>query len=104
MGSANMAGTRIRTEEKMVEQQCVAWVTLESDNGLHVLDTPAVEALMQSVRTLAGDESIRALVLTGLGGARAFIGGADIREMRELTEASALYRDFPVATVLRRAA
>ena len=83
-----MAGTRIRTEKKTVDEQCVAWVTLESDNGLHVLDTPAVEALVQSVKTLAGDESIRLLVLTGLGG-RAFIGGADIREMRELTEGSA---------------
>ena len=50
-----MAGTRIRTEKKTVDQQCVAWVTLESDNGLHVLDTLAVEALVKSVRMLADD-------------------------------------------------
>ena len=67
---------------------------------------------MQSVRTLADDESIRALVLTGLGG-RAFIGGADIREMRELTEASAhtlisllqrccgVLHEFPVPVIAR---
>jgi hypothetical protein len=107
-----MAGTRIRTEKKTVDQQCVAWVTLESDNGLHVLDTPAVEALVESVRTLADDESIRVLVLTGLG-ERAFIGGADIREMRELTEASAhtfisllqrccgVLHEFPVPVIAR---
>ena len=107
-----MAGTQIRTEKKMVDEQCVAWVTLESDNGLHVLDTPAVEALVQSVKTLAGDESIRLLVLTGSGG-RAFIGGADIREMRELTEASAhtfisllqrcchVLHEFPVPVIAR---
>ena len=107
-----MAGTRIRTEKKTIDQQCVAWVTLESDNGLHVLDTPAVEALVKSVRMLADDESIRVLVLTGLG-ERAFIGGADIREMRELTEASAhtfisllqrccgVLHEFPVPVIAR---
>ncbi len=63
-----MAGTRTRTDKKAVDEQCVAWVTLESDNGLHVLDTPAVEALVQSVKTLAGVETVRCPVFGWLWG------------------------------------
>ena len=107
-----MAATRVETETKIVREQSVAWLTLDSDNGLHVIDTEAANALVRSVEALANDESIRALVVTGMG-SRAFVGGADIREMRELNQASAhtfistlqrccaVLHDFPVPVIAR---
>ena len=44
-----MAATRVETETKIVREQSVAWLTLDSDNGLHVIDTEAANALGRSV-------------------------------------------------------
>jgi len=47
-----------------------------------------MEELADGIEKLAGDEKLRAAVLTGAG-ERAFIGGADVSEMAQLDAASA---------------
>lgn len=58
----------------------VAWVTINRADKLNAMNTPLMEQLAGAVEALAADASLRALVLTGAGD-KAFIGGADIREM-----------------------
>ena len=59
----------------------IAWVTLNRPKALNALDTATLQALQQSFREVAADNSVRALVVTGEG--RAFAAGADIAEMKD---------------------
>ena len=59
----------------------IAWVTLNRPKALNALDTATLQALQQSFREVAADDSVRALVVTGEG--RAFAAGADIAEMKD---------------------
>jgi len=70
----------------------VALVTLASPDTLNSLSTAMLQALAAALGEVAGDESLRALVLTGEG--RAFAAGADIEEMSAMTaiEAEAFSR------------
>lgn len=65
----------------------VALLTLDRPKALNALDRATLVALLECCRGVAGDDSIRALVLTGEG--RAFAAGADIAEMRGLTPTEA---------------
>jgi 2-(1,2-epoxy-1,2-dihydrophenyl)acetyl-CoA isomerase len=56
----------------------VATLTLNRPDSLNSLDTPLKEALRDTLGTLAGDPTCRAVVLTGAG--RAFCVGQDLRE------------------------
>ncbi|MEE2804513.1 MAG: enoyl-CoA hydratase [Pseudomonadota bacterium] len=107
-----MTETQVRTQKKEAGKQNVAWITLQSDNGLNVLGSASVSTLLTEITALSNDQSIRALVRTGSGG-KAFIGGADIREMRELDQESArtfivllqrccaALHEFPVPVIAR---
>lgn len=61
----------------------VATLTLQSDDGLHVLSRATMAALHEQLAVLSGDTGLRALILTGEGG-RAFSAGANLRELAEL--------------------
>jgi len=61
----------------------VAVLTLDRPDALNALDRATLLALEARIGELAGDASVRALVLTGAG--RAFAAGADIEEMSGLT-------------------
>lgn len=78
---------------RVSQQGAVALVTLESDNGLNILDFATMRELRRLLRALAGEGQVRALILTG-GGERAFSAGADIRYMAGLdaTEADSWVR------------
>ena len=90
----------------------VALVTVDNRKKLNCLNTVQVVALRQAFESLAGDEDLRAVVLTGAGD-RAFIGGADLGELGGLCADSArLYitqlhkackaiRDCPVPVIAR---
>ncbi len=69
----------------------VARVVVDNQAKLNVLNSALAAELEAAFRTLADDTSLRAVVLAGAG-ARAMIGGADIREMAGLTPRTA--RDF----------
>lgn len=60
-----------------------ALVTLDRPKALNALNAKLVAELGRAVAEVAEMEGVRALVLTGAG--RAFVAGADISEMREMS-------------------
>lgn len=58
----------------------VAHVTVDNRARLNCLATPLLIALREAFEGLAADSQVRAAVLTGAGD-RAFIGGADLKEL-----------------------
>lgn len=65
----------------------VAWVVVDNAAKLNVLNSELSRGLVDAFTALAADPALRAVVLMGAG-PRAFIGGADIREMAALTPES----------------
>jgi enoyl-CoA hydratase len=61
----------------------VAVVTIDREEALNALDVATLTELRDRLRELAGDESVRAVVLTGAG-EKAFAAGADIKYMSGL--------------------
>jgi enoyl-CoA hydratase len=76
----------------------IARLTVDHRGKLNVLNRALMAELGDKLEALAGDDGLRAVVLTGAG-KRAFIGGADIRDMAVLDQEGA--RAF--ITVLHRA-
>ncbi|HUK06939.1 MAG TPA: enoyl-CoA hydratase [Stellaceae bacterium] len=72
----------------------VAILVVDNEQKLNILGRDLIASLTQEVRALAHDRRLRALVLRGAG-EKAFIGGADIREMATLDRKSA--REFIAA-------
>lgn len=62
----------------------VATLTFRNAGSLNILSSPVLEEMAQALDTLAQDARIRVLVLRGSGD-KAFVAGADIKEMRALT-------------------
>src|SRR6201995_3121764 len=56
--------------------------------SLNILGTPVIEGVREGLETLARDSEIRVLVLSGQS-EKSMIGGADIKEMAKLEQASA---------------
>ena len=94
---AGSPGVALRIEERGAAGR-IAWLAIDHPGKLNILTRGLMDALAKAVEGLAGDENLRALVLTGAG-ERAFIGGADIRDMAGLDAASAA----PFITALHRA-
>lgn len=78
-------GNRIRVQR---DARGVATVTIDNAAKLNVLNPPIMTDLIGAMRRLAGDSTLRAVVLTGAG-QRAFIGGADINAMATLDAGTA---------------
>jgi enoyl-CoA hydratase/carnithine racemase len=66
----------------------VAQLTICNAGPLNILNSPAIADLRNGLETLAADDSIRALIIAG-SGEKSMIGGADIKEMARLDQASA---------------
>jgi 2-(1,2-epoxy-1,2-dihydrophenyl)acetyl-CoA isomerase len=62
----------------------VATVTFNRADAMNALDTPTKELLLATLRQVADDPAVRAVVLTGTG--RAFSVGQDLREHIELLQ------------------
>lgn len=62
----------------------IASVVLDNPERLNAMNTALMDEFVGTMSRLAGDEALRAVVLTGAG-ERAFVGGADIDEMAALT-------------------
>lgn len=73
------------------ERGCIARVVVDYQPRLNILNSGLIRQLTVAVNSIAANDSIRLLILTGAGD-RAFIGGADVNEMAALDKASA--RDF----------
>jgi enoyl-CoA hydratase len=61
----------------------VAVVTIDRPDALNALDRETLTALRDRLRSLATDQDVHAVVLTG-SGERAFAAGADIKEMTHM--------------------
>jgi len=70
-----------RADLRVERAGAVATVTLDRPDALNALTVPLKEALLAAFQDLAGDDGVRAIVLTGAG--RAFCAGQDLRERLE---------------------
>jgi len=68
-----------------------AWVTLDRADAMNALSGALLSELGAAVGTLAGDASVRAIVITGAG-EKAFSAGADLKERRGMSEAETRVR------------
>ena len=110
MAAAIQPGVRVNLELRAAG--AVARVTIDNAARLNILGSAFMAEFVAKVTTLGEREDLRAVVLTGAG-ERAFIGGADIREMAELDAARArefitelhrvcaALRDLPVPVIAR---
>jgi enoyl-CoA hydratase len=64
----------------------IAFVTINNVSRLNSMNSAAMDQFVETLSPLAANAELRALVLTGAGD-KAFIGGADIREMSALAGA-----------------
>ena len=73
----------------------IALITLNRPERLNALDYALIDHLMTALDRIEGDETVRAVILTGAG-ERAFSAGADIREFSESVSqgAAIAVRDF----------
>lgn len=62
----------------------IAIVTIDRQEALNALDMATVAELEQAVTDLSTDEDVRCVIVTGAG-TRAFIGGADIKYMGQVS-------------------
>jgi enoyl-CoA hydratase len=95
-----------------IDERGVASVVLDNAAKLNTLNTPLMTELIGAVEQLGAAGNLRAVVLRGAGD-RAFIGGADIKEMAGLDAASArafitlvhrscaVFRRLPVPVIAR---
>ena len=111
MESSDSAKVHVRLEER--KQGIVATVTIDNARRLNVMNGALMSALADAMAKLAGNEALRAVVLTGAG-PKAFTAGADINEMAEIKDAAAAkafimrlhhccaaIRDLPVPVIAR---
>ena len=66
----------------------VVRLTICNAGSLNILGTPAINGLREGLQTLAADREIRVLIIAGQS-EKSMIGGADIKEMAKLDQASA---------------
>lgn len=81
----------VHTEIEQRPGGAVARVTFDNEARLNIVGLAAMDELRAAFEALAAMDELRAAVLTGAG-TRAFIGGADIREMAGLNAQTG--RDF----------
>jgi enoyl-CoA hydratase len=66
----------------------VARLTICNAGSLNILGTPAISGVREGLERLATDRTIRVLIIAGQS-EKSMIGGADIKEMAKLDQASA---------------
>jgi enoyl-CoA hydratase len=106
-------GRQVETTLDERPQGPVATVTISNTRRLNSMNTPLMSEFVETMTALAANARLRALVVAGAGD-KAFIGGADIKEMatirdREAARAfisrvhacCAAIRSIPVPTIAR---
>lgn len=84
----SMTKPTIHIQQREYREGTIARLSVDNQSKLNVLDSGLIRMLIDHLDRLASERSLRAIVLTGEG-PRAFIGGADIREMAQFTPDSA---------------
>lgn len=75
----------------IADDGAVRVITVNRPEKLNALDSATLDALLAAFDAAASDESVRCVVLTGAG-AKAFVAGADISQMQQLSPVQG--RDF----------
>lgn len=90
----------------------IATLTICNAGSLNILNSKVIAGLRTGIQALAADHSIRVLIIRG-SGEKSMVGGADIKEMATLNQASAekfisglrdlceAARQFPVPVIAR---
>ena len=81
-------GALLRERRETAKGSSYALVTVNRPKALNALNRDLVEALAATFTELGGDPELDGIVLTGAGD-RAFVAGADISELRDLTPEAA---------------
>lgn len=81
------AATAIAHADVTVDEFGVAVVTIRNAGSLNILGSAVIDQLREAIEALAGESRVRVLVLRGTGD-KAFVAGADIKEMGVMEEAS----------------
>jgi enoyl-CoA hydratase len=109
--NAERAHIDIQIDE--LAQGVVARLTVDNARRLNALNAALMDEFVEVLGRLAGDQKLRAVILTGAG-AKSFIVGADITEMAAITNAASAkafitrlhrccdaIRSFPVPVIAR---
>lgn len=67
----------------------IATITINNPDRLNALDEEHLQGLLQAFNDAAGDSAVRAIILTGAGD-KAFVAGANIKQMAVMSPAEAL--------------
>ena len=70
------------------EREGVAAITLNRERALNSLNTALLEKLRAALEDAESDGTVRAIVITGAG-SRAFCAGADVKELKDKSQAEA---------------
>ncbi len=70
---------------EVTRDEGIGWITINRPDKLNALNRQTIRELNAAFTEMAGDSSIRAVILTGAG-EKAFVAGADIKELSELGE------------------
>jgi enoyl-CoA hydratase/carnithine racemase len=70
-----------------INAEGIATLTISAAGSLNILGTPVMNDLTDAVETLSRSTDVRVLIVRGTGD-KGLIGGADIKEMAELTRES----------------
>ena len=73
---------------KLSFEGAIATLTIDRPKALNALNSQALTELSHAIHDLFDRKDVRALILTG-GGEKAFVAGADIAEMAQLTQEQA---------------
>ena len=82
------SGTLLTERRETAKGHAYALVTVNRPKALNALNRDLVEALAAAFEELGADPELDGIVLTGAGD-RAFVAGADISELRDLTPEAA---------------
>jgi enoyl-CoA hydratase/carnithine racemase len=76
----------------------VAWLTLHRPEAYNALSLGLIEALTQEAESIAGDPSVRAVIIQGAG--RGFCAGHDMRQLRDNATKSYYDKTFAASSRL----
>ncbi len=67
----------------------IAIITFNRPDALNAMNTESLKEFQEALKTAGGDDQVKCLILTGAG-EKAFVAGADIKEMKTKTPVEAM--------------